>query len=334
MSKPNNDQTVAAGQAEDWHWNPSLPLPVSPVFSWPPRPLAALRWLAANWLAVSSTLIELALAVLVAWLLQPQWETMQTLAPGWVLTIWLRNLALLVLVAGTLHWWLWRLHGQGDTFKFDPRDMARNNGRFSFRDQLLDNMFWSLVSGVTIWTVYEVGYFWLAANDFAPVLRIAEAPVWSGLWFLLIPLWASFHFYWVHRLLHWPPIYRTVHNLHHRNINVGPWSGLSMHPVEHILYFSSMLIHLVVPSDPIHILFHLYNLALNPAVSHSGFEALLVNARKRMALGDFFHQLHHRYFECNYGTAEVPWDVAFGSFHNGTAEATKRIRDRKRALGR
>lgn len=334
MLENNADMPVAPGDSNEWNWNPNLPIPISPVFVWPPRPLAAAKWLAGYWLAVSSTVIELALAALVWWLTQPDWEVMKSLAPGWVLMIWLRNLVLLTLVAGALHLWLWQAKGQKDQYKFDGRAMAQDRGPFTFRNQVLDNMFWSLASGVTVWTLFEVSYFWAAANEFAPIVTLAEAPLWSAVWFLLIPLWASFHFYWVHRFLHWPPLYKLAHSLHHRNINIGPWTGMSMHPVEHLIYLSSVLIHFVVPSDPIHVLFHLYNLALNPAVSHAGFEKLVVKERNRMALGDFFHQLHHRYFECNYGTAEVPWDTVFGSFHNGTPEATRRIRDRKRRLGR
>jgi sterol desaturase/sphingolipid hydroxylase (fatty acid hydroxylase superfamily) len=132
--------------------------------------------------------------------------------------------------------------------------------------------------------------------------------------------------------LHWQPLYRLVHALHHRNINVGPWSGISMHPIEHVLYFSGVLIHFVVPSHPVHVIFHLYNLGLNPAASHSGFAGLVIGGKRRMALGDFFHQLHHRHFHCNFGTAEVPLDKWFGSFHDGTPEAGKRIR--RRASGR
>ena len=105
-----------------------------------------------------------------------------------------------------------------------------------------------------------------------------------------------------------------------------------MHPVEHALYFSSLLIHLVVPSDPIHVMFHLYNLALNPAVSHSGFEALVVKSKRQMALGDFFHQLHHRYYECNYGNQEMPWDRWFGTFHDGSAQSTAATRERRRLM--
>ena len=72
--------------------------------------------------------------------------------------------------------------------------------------------------------------------------------------------------------------------------------------------------------------------ALEAVTSHSGFECLLVRDRNRMRLGDFFHQMHHRYFECNYGTLEMPWDNWFGSFHDGTDEADKRIRERRKRL--
>ena len=154
----------------------------------------------------------------------------------------------------------------------------------------------------------------------------------------MITLWSSFHFYWIHRLLHWKPLYRLAHELHHRNVNIGPWSGIAMHPLEHLLYFSSIVLHLAVASHPVHVLFHMHVQALNPLASHSGFEGLMMNGKRRLALGDFFHQLHHRYFECNYGTAEVPWDKLFGSFHDGTTEATRhirlRMRERQKAVAR
>ena len=77
-----------------------------------------------------------------------------------------------------------------------------------------------------------------------------------------------------------------------------------------------------------HFFFHMHLEALNPLASHSGFDGLVVNGKRRIKLGDFFHQLHHRYFECNYGTAEMPWDKWFGSFDDGTPEARQRIRAR------
>ena len=50
--------------------------------------------------------------------------------------------------------------------------------RFSFGTQLYDNLFWSLASGLSFWTAYEVGLFWAQARGFAPVISFAENPVW------------------------------------------------------------------------------------------------------------------------------------------------------------
>ena len=33
--------------------------------------------------------------------------------------------------------------------------------------------------------------------------------------------------------------------------------------------------------------------------------------------GSYFHYLHHRYFECNYGEATIPLDKLFGTFRDG-----------------
>ena len=89
---------------------------------------------------------------------------------------------------------------------------------------------------------------------------------------VLIPLYRELHFYAVHRLIHWPPLYRTIHSLHHRNTNPSPWSGLSMHPLEHVLYFSAVVLHWVVPSHPIHAMYTLFHLAMAPVPGHSGFD--------------------------------------------------------------
>lgn len=326
MSKARRDRKGG------WNHQPDvLPVPVSPIMDWPPRPLSWLRWISRYWIAISPVTLQFAAAwAILAWL-QPDAETMQTLSWDWVLQVWVRNLLLLILFAGGLHLWFYTLGMQGRRLKFDARDFARKGRRFRFSDQVRDNMLWSLGSGVTIWTGFEVLYWWASANGYAPGLLWGDNPVCFALWFVLIPIWSSIHFYWIHRALHWPPLYRLAHALHHRNVNIGPWSGIAMHPVEHALYFSSVLIHFIVPSHPAHVLFHFYVEGLNPAFSHSGYEGVEAGGQKRLATGDFFHQLHHRYFECNYGTLETPWDRLFGTFHDGTEEGRRAVRKAKRA---
>ena len=131
--------------------------------------------------------------------------------------------------------------------------------------------------------------FWAMANGYARSFLFPDNVLWFFFMFPFLVLWASFHFSWVHLALNWPPLSRIAHAVHHRNINTGPWSGLSMHPLETLPYYSGLLIHLIVPSHPMHFLFHAYALALNPAFSHSGFDALLVRDKRQLELGEFFH---------------------------------------------
>lgn len=211
--------------------------------------------------------------------------------------------------------------------------MQKDNGVFTFRNQVHDNMFWSLASGLTVWTGYEVLYHWCAANNYVPTITFADSPIMFVLLILITPIWISFHFYWVHRLEHHPLLYKHVHALHHRNINVGPWSGLSFSPAEHVLYFTSVFLHFVVASNPLHVIFHMMWHSLVPVTAHSGFESLILKDEK-IQMGDFFHQMHHRYFECNYGTLEIPWDRWFDTYHDGTEESHKHFKEKRQELMR
>jgi len=54
--------------------------------------------------------------------------------------------------------------------------------------------------------------------------------------------------------------------------------------------------------------------------------------KARFQLGDFFHQLHHRFFDCNYGTWEMPWNEWFTTFHDGTDDGNELIKERRRKI--
>ncbi len=317
----------------EWNHLPDLPIRVSPLWQWPPKPLQAVKWYIDGWffLTINSAILALAFA---SWIFaSPTLEQAQILAPGWVLLIFARNAVILTVVAGALHLWFHKYALQGDELKYDPRPFPRRGRMFSFQSQLADNMFWSLASGVTIWSGFEVLAWWGLANGVLPSTTFAATPIWFIAFFFLIPVWESFYFYWIHRLLHTNLLYR-FHALHHRNTDVGPWSGLSMHPVEHVLYFGTVLIHVVVPSSPVHVIFHLMFYALLAVTTHTGFEGVWFRNKRRVKLGTFHHQIHHRYFEVNYGNLDVPWDKLFGSFHDGTDAGKAQMRERLKARPR
>ena len=298
------------------HWRPPYPCKYAPLFAWPFRPLAFLKWFFGypGFLWPINTFF-IGLALLTWYVVQPPLAQASQLRPGWIALMLLRNMILLWIVSGSLHLVLYTLKLHGSRRKYHPQWQATNSRRFLFGNQVLDNMFRSCTSGCLVWTAYEVLYIWGAANHWWPYLSPAEHPVWFVALFLLTPLWRETHFYCIHKLIHWRPLMLAVHRVHHMNPNPGPWAGLAMHPVEHLLYFSVVAIHFVVPSHPLHFFFNSQLTALTPAMGHHGFEGPLFNGK--LVTGSYFHYLHHRFVSCNFGEATVPLDRWFGLFFNG-----------------
>ena len=142
-----------------------------------------------------------------------------------------------------------------------------------------------------------------------------------------VPIYREFHFYFAHRctasnlanlnnfdcfrFIHISAMYKYIHSLHHRNTDIEPFSGLCMHPLEHLYYFSCLGPSFLVFTTPFAFMqlsknkhwdyskqFHRWNgihLLISPAASHSGWEDHFQS--------DQYHYLHHRFFECNYGTS-------------------------------
>jgi ferredoxin-NADP reductase/sterol desaturase/sphingolipid hydroxylase (fatty acid hydroxylase superfamily) len=313
-SVPKPDPGVRNGLGE---WRPAAPIQYAPVVVWPPRPLALMKWFISYpgfmW---PRNLVLLAISILSYIYTQPALELCKTFEWHWLLQIWVRNLALTWLVYGGFHFYLYTIKGEGTKGKYDARWPATDNATFLFHNQVYDNIFWTSGVAVLIWTAYEAVTLWLFANNRIPRLTWIDHPVWFIVWFLAIPFWREFHFYWVHRAIHIKAIYKHVHSLHHKNVNPIPWSGMAMHPVETIIYLSVCLIHWIIPSHPFHFLFDLQHAALGPACGHHGFDGPILE--DKWPTGSYFHYLHHRYFECNYGEATLPFDKWFGTFRDGT----------------
>jgi sterol desaturase/sphingolipid hydroxylase (fatty acid hydroxylase superfamily) len=179
-------------------------------------------------------------------------------------------------------------------------------------DKVAHNV-WFTVCGIVIWVGFENVFAFLWSTGRLSYLSDAHAfTTPSGfarfvLGLIAVPLWRDFHFYFAHRLLHFKPLYRFVHSLHHRNTDVEPFSGLCMHPVEQFYYFSCILPSVFLVASPFHFVWNGIHLLLSPAAAHSGWEDHFQ--------ADNFHYMHHRYFECNYaGFGSAALDVIFGTF--------------------
>ena len=308
-------------------WAPSATLAIAPVFVLPPQPLAFLKWLPGYFLPWN--LLFAASAVAYALFVLPDVEVMKTLSWGWILRLFIVNCVAVFLFYGAFEYRLYMSRAQGHRFKYHakfPNDQT--NKAFLFRSQNLEGIIRGFGTGVPIWTAYEVGILFAFANGYAPWLSFAQHPLYLGCLALIVPIFHEFHFFFIHRLIHWPPLYRSVHSVHHRSVNPSPWSSLSMHPVEQLLYFSSSLIHVIVPSNPVLALYQLHYAGFGAIVGHIGFDKIETGKETAFDSHAYGHYLHHKYFEVNYGDGLVPLDKLFGTWHDGSPEGEARMNAR------
>jgi hypothetical protein len=207
-------------------WSPSERVSYSPLFVLPLKPTKVLHWLVGypGYVLPYNALYFVVAAI--AWgVATPSRPTMSSWSPRWIAPVLLRNAAVLVAWYGLFHLRLYGQRKQDAKFKYNPKWPAAKSDRFTFGSQLRENVFWTLASGLPIWTAWEVATLWLMARGTLRSISWAQHHVWFVAWMLPIPLWREVHFYTTHRLIHWPPLYKAIHSLHHRNTNPGPWSG-------------------------------------------------------------------------------------------------------------
>lgn len=183
--------------------------------------------------------------------------------------------------------------------------------------KVIHNAYYSAL-GVIQWTLWEALFVYSYATGRLPYLPDEEAfgTPWGlaqfTAWFAIVPLFREVQFYFAHRLIHIRALYRYIHSLHHRNTDVEPFSGICMHPIEHFFYYTSVAPALYFYATPFGFLWNGIHLIISPGASHSGYEDHWQS--------DQYHYIHHRYFECNYGTPTFLLDKVFGTFRDRMAD--------------
>jgi len=134
--------------------------------------------------------------------------------------VYVLNLIIVFFTACGLHLYFYSLNKK-NILKYDIRKES-NSKKYILNSQILDIMFWTIVSKVTIWTIYQILYMWSYVKGVTPLTSWTTNPFWFCILFLLIILWNGIHLYFIHRLLHFPFLYKIAHHVHHRNINPSP----------------------------------------------------------------------------------------------------------------
>lgn len=157
-----------------------------------------------------------------------------------------------------------------------------------------------LLHGNAIATSWGVGWFWASLA--------------------LMVLAHDAYFYWVHRLMHDPRVFRNFHRRHHRSHNPSPFTAYSFDIGEAsvMALFVPMWVVLVPTQWDVVGLFVLHQIYRN-TLGHSGYE-LMPSRADGKPMWDVFtttthHDLHHAQAGWNYGLYFTWWDRMMGTEH-------------------
>lgn len=126
------------------------------------------------------------------------------------------------------------------------------------------------------------------------------------------------YFYWMHRTLHHPSLYKKFHLVHHQSVNPSPWASYSFHAVEAVL--EALIVPLTLFLIPINawglLAFTMTSFIIN-VYGHLGYEIAPKWVRNSVLFKVFntsvHHNLHHSKFQGNYGLYFRFWDRVMGT---------------------
>lgn len=120
-------------------------------------------------------------------------------------------------------------------------------------------------------------------------------------------------FYWTHRWMHRPAVFRAVHAVHHASRPPTAWAAMNFHPVEAAVVglFIPALVF-VVPIHAAALVVVLMVMTVMGVTNHMGWEmfprALVDSLLGRWLITASHHQRHHEAYRCNYGLYFRWWD--------------------------
>ena len=185
--------------------------------------------------------------------------------------------------------------------------------------QIRSEIFYSIISA-GIFAIFGVGTYWLWDEGYTAVYSDLNAfPTWYiPISIFLVLFLQDTYYYWVHRWMHLPKIYKYFHKVHHNSVHTSVWTSFSFHPLETILQAAILpLIILIVPVHTYAILAILIIMTISATINHAGVEIYPLGKYGswfgKLVIGASHHDVHHRKFLYNYGLYFTFWDRWMGT---------------------
>lgn len=180
--------------------------------------------------------------------------------------------------------------------------------------QFKKEIYWSAFSGF-IFGCFAVLFYFLFINNYTTIYTNLQE---NSLWYIPISIFMFLflqdtYYYWIHRWMHLPNIYKHFHLVHHKSVHTSAFTAFSFHPLETIL--QAIFFPLVVLFLPIHLyafFFVLGLMTLSATINHAGVEIYpsgkFGKLIKKQIIGATHHHKHHTKFNYNFGLYFTFWD--------------------------
>lgn len=200
--------------------------------------------------------------------------------------------------------------------KYRSRRLSRRKLK---KGQLRKEIIWSIKSSLIFALVGSLTY-WLWEQGFTSIyLEVGK----YGYWYLPISLMGALlihetYYYWVHRWMHHPKVFRKVHKVHHDSLTPTPWTAFSFHPWESLI--EALILPLILIFLPMHLYvlgFYLLLMTISSVINHLDIEIFPESFRNswagRQLINATHHHYHHEEFRTNYGLYFTFWDRWMGT---------------------
>ncbi|MDB2385318.1 sterol desaturase family protein [Polaribacter sp.] len=229
-----------------------------------------------------------------------------------ILIVAIVSFARYILFSGAYHYFFFKLFK--NTFK--NRSLRKKPIK---KKQAFKEIYWSSFSGL-IFGVFMVFCYFLWKID---ATKIYSNSATYSLWYIplsivLFLFLQDTYYYWIHRAMHHPKIYRYVHLIHHKSVHTSVWTSFSFHPLETIL--QAIFLPIVICILPMHyyaIIAVLTIMTISATINHAGVE-LYPSGKygkwfQHIFIGATHHDSHHTKFNYNYGLYFTFWDRIMGT---------------------
>ena len=219
--------------------------------------------------------------------------------------------AIVVLRYFLLSWLFYKIFHVWQRKKWESRKINRKGySAGQFKKEIIRSNITAIIFGIAgafLLLFWQKGYTKLYVDIHAYSLW------WLPASLIVALLLQETYYYWLHRWMHMPKVFRIVHKWHHDSHIASPWTAFSFHPLEGLIQAIFLpLLLLFLPMNLYVLVIMLTIMSISSVINHLDIEIypkwFSRNSITRSVIGASHHALHHKQYKYNFGLYFTWWD--------------------------